>query len=203
MRIFGSVWPVDDGVMVGFGTACDFSVYVDFSRGGEVTYIHNSALVEPMHLVGVLTDRDGEMVYLTPETARIALLTGGGEMGGSVQVRAALCGKLELGPQQTPLVRRVSVSAASAGQAVEAACNGSQHTGLTTATRGDLVADTTDTWGVENWADLTARSVRLTLNVRASEPNMEVVCEGADRRIVDNVDVQIAGVWPTRKETEV
>jgi hypothetical protein len=210
MRIFGSVWPVDDGVMVGFGTACDFSVYVDFARGGEVTFIHNEAAdgdVEPLHLVGVLTDRDGETVYLTPETARVALLTGGGEMqsyvAGGVPVRAALCGKLDLGPQQTPLLRRVSVSAASAGQAIEAACNGAQHTGLTTATRGDLVADTGELWGTASWADLTARSVRLTLNVRASEPNMEVVCEGADRRVVDNVDVQIAGVWPTRKETEV
>jgi hypothetical protein len=79
--------------------------------------------------------------------------------------------------------------------------NGVVDTGKSTTVNGDTVIET-DLWGATNWATLTARSVRATLNVRATELDLEVTLSGMGRAIVDSADVQAGGTWTNKKETQ-
>lgn len=213
IRQFGRVYPINGGVIVGFDDSRDYAVLVDLAGGGDVTFLHNEvgagAVIPTMQVVGVLRDRDGTPLIITKKDIRMMFHTGSKELttwtgsGDGDKIRASLAGRLQAGPGDNPLVRRISVSVANSGAEVDTACNGNQDTGATTSVNGDLVADDAGSvWGVSRWSGTTTRSVRTTLNVRATEPNIEVRVSGGDRRIANDADVQTGGTWRTKRETQ-
>jgi len=198
VRQFGRVYVSGNGVVVGFGADRDYFVIVDLAHGGAVTFV--SASDRPVRLVGMLHSRDDDDIFLT-SAAALVMHTDGVNEFASTTLTGTTCGKMQEGPADDPLIRRISVSVGNGGGTVATGCNGRTDTGKTTSVNGDVVADLS-VWGTARYAGLTTRSVRTTLNVRATEPNVEVRVEGGGRRIAPALEVQAGGVWRTRKETQ-
>lgn len=205
IRQFGRLYPTDRGVVVGFGRERDYSIDVDFTSG-TVTFVSvaENEDMPQQNVFGILTGRDGEILYMTASRIRCAIGTGsveGEDEGIKVPIEAALAGRIQIGPNDSPLIRRVSVSAANIGASIATACNGKTDEGKLTSVNDDVIIGT-DIWGEKNYSGGTTRSVRTTLNVRTSEPNIEIQMTGGDRRIGSQIEVQIGGVWNNRKETQ-
>ena len=202
VRQFGRVYPTSFGVLVGFGSDRNYAVAVDLNEG-TTSFWYTGTLSTPVNIVGVLQTRDGEDL-LIDRTGVWALHTKGLRDFSDLvanDIAGALCGRVQSGPQENPLVRRVSISAANGGAPVSVCGNGVVDTGKSTTVNGDTVIGT-DLWGTPNWSTLTARSVRATLNVRATELDLEVTVSGMGRAIVESVDVQAGGTWTNKKETQ-
>lgn len=198
VRQFGRIYSVEGGVVVGFGQAQAFFVFVDLANGGNVTFFRNED--NELNLVGTLHSRDDESLFLTQFRLR-QMHVDGAAAESSTDVTGVVCGKVQGGPQDNPLIRRITASVATGGGVVSSGINGSTDIGKTTTVNGDLVAGTS-VWGVDEWAGLSTRSVRMTLNVRATEPNVELLVVGAGRRIAPLLEMQAGGVWRTKKETQ-
>jgi hypothetical protein len=202
VRQFGRVFPTSFGVLVGFGTDRDYAVAVDLGEGTSSFWYTGSAST-PLNVVGVLRTRDGEDLVID-RTGIYALHTKGLRDFSDVaanDVAGALCGRVQSGPKDNPLIRRVSISAANGGAPVSVCGNGVVDTGKSTTVNGDTVIGT-DLWGTPNWATLTARSVRCSLNVRATELDLEVTLSGMGRILLESVDIEAGGTWTTKKETQ-
>ena len=203
VRQFGRVFPTSFGVLVGFGSDRGYAVAVDL--GDDTTsFWYTSAVAAPLNVVGTLKTRDGEDLIID-RTGVYAMHTKGLRDFSNIaanDITGALCGRVQSGPQENPLVRRVSISAANGGAPVSVCGNGVVDTGKSTTVNGDTVIGT-DLWGTPNWSTLTARSVRATLNVRATELDLEVTVSGMGRIILESVDVQAGGTWTNKKETQI
>lgn len=210
IRQFGRLFETEDGVIVGFGDDRNFSVSVDLALGGIVTFLSveiSSFFIPRPQFIGVLQTRDGEDWYLSPSTLSVLFTTGDEDMSnfapGNI-IRGTLCGKLEMGPMQNPIVRRVSLSVANAGSQVAVCVDGKQDSGKTTSVNNEVVIGTS-TWGqvAPQLSGLTARSTRCTVNVRSSEPNVEVQASSGGRRLTKVVEVEMNGTWTTKKDKQV
>lgn len=201
-RQFGRVFPTSFGVVVGFGSDRAYVVAVDLAEGTASHWYTGDAAAQ-LNIVGTLHTRDGEDLLI--DAAGIyALHTRGLRDFTDIadnDVAGALCGRIMAGPKDNPLVRRVSISAVNGGAPVGVCGNGVSDTGKATTVNGDAVIGT-DLWGTPDWATLTARSVRCSLNVRATELDLEVTVSGMGRAIVDTVEVESGGSWRTKKETQ-
>lgn len=186
VRQFGRVFPTSRGCVVGFGSDRDYFVDVDLD-GGAVSFMSN------FNVVGMLRSRDGEDLVIEPTGVRVLHIRGNTSSAG------VLCGRIQAGPSDNPLLRRVTVSAANAGDPVTVNCNNVQDT-IDTSVNGDAVINV-DNWGTP-LASLTARSARCTLNVRATEMDIEISVSGRNRVIVDSLELQTGGTWRTKKESE-
>jgi len=204
-RQFGRVFPASFGVLVGFGTDRDYAVAVDLEEGStSFWYTGDSAAV--LNVVGVLRTRDGEDLIID-KSGVYALHTKGLRDFSDLpagDIAGAVCGRIQAGPRENPLVRRVSISAANGGAPVAVCGNGVSDTAKATTVNGDCVIGGAfgNLWGSVDWATLTARSVRCSLNVRATELDLEVTVSGMGRVIVDAVEVQAGGTWTSKKETQ-
>ena len=130
---------------------------------------------------------------------RVAHTDGANELG--TELSGTVCGKLQVGPGDNPLIRRITLSTANGGLTVAAGCNGKEDIGKASSVNGDCVVGL-NLWGADDANGLTTRSVRTTLNVRATEPNIEVRIDGGGRRIAPTIEIQMGGVWRTKKETQ-
>lgn len=203
VRQFGRVFPTSFGVIVGFGSDRGYAVAVDLGDN-TTSFWYTSAVAAPLNVVGTLRTRDGEDLIIS-RTGIYAIHTKGLRDFSDLvanDIAGALCGRVQSGPQENPLVRRVSISAANGGAPVSVCGNGVVDTGKSTTVNGDTVIGT-DLWGTPNWSTLTARSVRATLNVRATELDLEVTISGMGRIILESVDVQAGGTWTNKKETQI
>lgn len=187
VRQFGRVFPTSTGCVVGFGADRDYFVDVNLDDGGGVSFMSD------FNVVGMLRTRDGEDLVLATD-AVWSLHT-----SGATTLRGVLCGRIQAGPADNPLLRRATVSVANAGDPVTVNCNNVQDS-INTTVNGDAVINV-DNWGTP-LASLTARSARCTLNVRATEMDVEVSVGGRDRVIVESLELQTGGVWRTKKESE-
>lgn len=202
VRQFGRVFPTSFGVLVGFGSDRKYAVAVDLNEG-TTSFWYTGAAANPLNVVGTLRTRDGEDLIIS-RTGIYAIHTKGLRDFSDLvanDITGALCGRVQSGPQENPLVRRVSISTANGGAPVSVCGNGVVDTGKSTTVNGDTVIET-DLWGTPQWSTLTARSVRATLNVRATELDLEVTVSGMGRAIVDSADVQAGGTWTNKKETQ-
>lgn len=202
VRQFGRVYATSFGVLVGFGADRDYAVAVDLGEG-TTSFWYTGTASTPLNVVGVLRTRDGEDLVID-RTGVYALHTKGlRDFSDSAanDVSGALCGRVQSGPRDNPLIRRVSLSAANGGAPVSVCGNGVVDSGKSTTVNGDTVIGT-DLWGTPNWASLTARSVRGSLNVRATELDLEVTMSGMGRIILESVDIQAGGTWTNKKETQ-
>lgn len=201
-RQFGRVFPTSFGVVVGFSGDRDYCVAVDL-EDGTASHWYTGDNAATLNIVGTLRTRDGEDL-LIESSGIYAMHTRGLRDFSDLpnnDVAGALCGRILAGPFDNPLVRRVSISAANGGAPVAVCGNGVIDTGKATTVNGNTVIGT-DFWGAPQWASLTARSVRCSLNVRATELDLEVTVSGMGRVITDTVEVQSGGTWRTKKETQ-
>jgi hypothetical protein len=191
-RQFGRVFPTSTGAVVGFGVDRNYCIHLDLQDGG-VSFLSSAAVPGAFHAVGVLRTRDGEDLLITPGAVWSL------HVKGNTSNTGVLCGRIQAGPADNPLLRRVTVSAANAGEGVTVNCNNVQDS-ANTSLNGDAII------GVNNWgaplATLTARSARCTLNVRGTELDVEVAVAGRARVIVDTLELQAGGTWRTKKETQ-
>lgn len=195
LRQFGELHPTGDGVLIGFRSSRGFFIDVNF-RTATATYVYAT---DPLNLVGTLWTRDGELLHVLADRVVSQAVTGTLDVDGSA-VKGTVCGRLLQGPQDNPLVRRLTVSAANPGAQVNAAVSGNTDTGNTTTTDDDTVIGTS-VWAASGaMRGLTTRSMRLTLNVRTTEPNAEVQVQGGGRRFTSRVDLELGGVGRTRKD---
>lgn len=202
VRQFGRVFPTSFGVLVGFGTDRNYAVAVDLGEG-TTSFWYTGTAATPLNVVGVLRTRDGEDLIIDKFGVYAMHTKGLRDFADSApnDITGALCGRVQSGPRENPLVRRVSISAANGGAPVSVCGNGVVDTGKSTTVNGDTVIGT-DLWGTPQWSTLTARSVRATLNVRATELDLEVTVSGMGRIILESVDVQAGGTWTRKKETQ-
>jgi hypothetical protein len=202
VRQFGRVYPTSFGVLVGFGTDRDYAVAVDLGEG-TTSFWYTGAASTPLNVVGVLRTRDGEDLVIDRSGVYALHTKGLRDFSDSAanDVSGALCGRVQSGPRDNPLIRRVTLSAANGGAPVSVCGNGVVDTGKSTTVNGDTVIGT-DLWGTPNWASLTARSVRGSLNVRATELDLEVTMGGMGRILLESVDIEAGGTWTNKKETQ-
>jgi len=197
LRQFGELYATPRGVLVGFRG--DRNLFLDIDlQDGTVTYCWAESAA--FDLVGTLRGRDGELLHMFSGYVVEQTVTGTIDYDGD-PIAAVVAGRLDLGPLDWPIIRRVSVSAANGGANVAAACSGNQDTANATTVDGDIIIGTSP-WAASGtkMAGRTTRSTRTTLNVRASEPNAEVRVDGGDRRVIAAVEVQTGGVGRRRKE---
>lgn len=199
LRQFGELHATPTGVLIGFRDGRGFFVDVDIAAGAA-TYVWSES--SDLNLVGALRDRDGEMLHVLSDRVVWQGVVGTLDFDSSA-TKGTAAGRLDLGPVDNPIIRRLSVSAANGGADVAAACSGNVDTANTTTTDGDIVIGTSSwTASGTRLAGRTTRSTRMTLNVRTTEPNAEVQVSGGGRRVIATVEVQVGGVGRTRKEKQ-
>lgn len=199
LRQFGELYATPRGVLVGFRSDRDLFLDIDL-QDGTVTYVW--AAGDTLNLVGALRGRDGELIHLFSDFAGEQTVTGTLDFDAEA-IPAVAAGRMELGPVDWPIIRRLSVSAANGGAEVASSCSGVTDTANNTTVDGDIVIGTS-TWAASGtkMAGRTTRSTRTTLNVRASEPNAEVEVAGGGRRVIPAIEVQTGGVGRRRKEKQ-
>ncbi len=198
LRQFGELYATPRGVLVGFRENRDLFLDIDL-QDGTVTYVWGADYLD---LIGTLRGRDGELMHLFPGFVG-AMVSTGTEDINSEAIEGVAAGRVDLGPVDWPIIRRMSISAANGGAEVASSCSGVTDTANNTTTDGDLVIGTSS-WSASGtkMSGRTTRSTRTTLNVRASEPNAEVKVAGGGRRVIAAVEVQTGGVGRRRKEKQ-
>jgi hypothetical protein len=202
LRIFGEVYPTQNGVLIGFRTTREFYVSVDL-RTNTASYIYE---VNAMSLMGVLTDRDGwenHIVESAGAGATVVLsqeITGTTEFTGD-ELPATLCGTLEIGPSQRPLLRRASASFSLAGALIRGEVERKLDTVLATTNNAVMVG--TDLWAsAGNCAGRSLKSSRLTFNARSSNPSIEIQFTGGGFAASSTLQVESSGLHPGVKDKQ-
>ncbi len=200
MRIFGQVHPLPGGFAIGFRDTRPFFIVVDLTND-SVSYWYDGAddAGASTKLVGTLTTRDGEPLFVCQSKILAPWITGARDHD-SERMRGVVAGMLELPTNEMPVVRRVTVGADNVGSIVGAAVGNNTDTGTTTTHTGDVVIGTS-LWSASGATPARAlRTNRVTVNKRMSEPQIEAVVDGGDRRIAGSVDIDVGGVINTRRD---
>jgi hypothetical protein len=202
LRIFGEVYPTQNGVLIGFRTMREFYICVDL-RTNTASYIYEAGA---MSLMGVLTDRDGWENHIVESAGASATVILSQEVTGSTEftgdeLPATLCGTLEIGPVQRPLLRRASVSFALAGALIRGEVASKLDTVLATTNNAVMIG--TSTWSnAGNCAGRSLKSARLTFNARSSNPSIEIQFTGGGFAASSTLQVESSGLHPGVKDKQ-
>ena len=198
LRTFGQVFPTPTGALVGFSRR-DYHLMIDL-QARSFSWIFGGS---SKPLVGVLMSRDGEPIHVFADRIAAMVTTGPADNDGS-SIEGMVCGRIDVDITDNPLIRRVTVGAANAGEAIGAAVAPNIDTGNQSPfMRGDFVIGSS-TWD-EDGPQLQGRSThttRMTVNVRSSEPHLEVVVGGGNRRIKEVAELQAGGLSRSRKDRQ-
>ncbi len=207
LRTIGSIFATAKGFIIGFGTDRGFYVDVDL-EAGSVSFVYPSTPNIPFNLVGVCQSRDGDPIlcFGGGGLANLAYdgVTGGpGDNGGADGiVKGIVAGVLDLEASDEPRVRRLSVAADNIGQAVGVAVNGVADTDTTPSLTTDAVIGTALWDAAAPFAGRTTRTTRMTVNVKTTEPHIEVEVDGSGRRVGDVLDLELAGLTRQKKDKQ-
>ena len=204
-RYFSQSVDVDDfrsvaeiyGTNTGFVVACrgNRGWYIDINLDEKhASFVTNTST--DLNAVGTLRSRDGQTLIILSN--RVAMPIGNIDFGGGFKGVAR--GALDVSESQSLTVRRVTLSAANAGESTSVSTNGTTRTGTTPTKTGDVVIGTT-LWSVStSLAGKSTRTVRHSLKVRATDPSVEAVFEGGDCRIERGIDIEFVGQGTSRRD---
>ncbi len=198
LRTFGSVYPTPTGALVGFSRR-DYHLLIDL-RAGSFSWIFGGS---SKPLVGVLMSRDGEPIHVFSDRIAAMVCTGPTDNDGS-SISGMLCGKIAVDIGDDPLIRRVTVAAANAGESIGCAVAPNIDAGnMSPMMRGDFVIGSS-VWDEEGptLQGRSTHSTRMTVNVRSTEPHLEVVVGGGNRRIKSQAELQAGGLSRGRKDKQ-
>lgn len=201
LRIFGEIYPTQNGVLIGFRTSREFYISVDL-RTNTASYFYSTT---PLGLMGVLIDRDGwenHVIIDSVGTNRIASqeVTGSTEFDGTT-LPATLCGTLELGPSQRPLLRRVSAGYSLAGALIRGEVERKQDT-VNATTNNTTIIGTSNWANAGNCAGRALKSARMTFNARSSNPSIEIQFTGGGFAASSTLQVESSGLHPGVKDKQ-
>lgn len=192
----GELFATSEGFVVGFSGSAGFFLDVNLRRGFR-SYVWSDQ--EPLNVVGTLRTRAGETLIVT-ETGVFGYA--GVEDGHEgAKVRGVACATVDLAEDQTPVVRRVTVSADNIGQTTQVSVNGESNAGATTPAKAPDTVIGSSTWsGFEPIGDRTTRTVRHSTRQRASVIHLEAVIDGAGSLVEDALDVELTGQGTRRRD---
>lgn len=201
LRIFGELYPTQNGLLLGFRTSREFYVAVDL-RTNTASFIYSTTALS---LMGVLIDRDGWENHITSDVSGVNRIlsqevTGSLEFDGAT-LPATLCGKLELGPAQRPMLRRVTPAYSLANAVVSGEVERKMDS--VTATANNTTVIGTSTWAnAGNCATRALKSARLTFNARSSNPSIEMQFSGGGFPLSSSLQVESSGLHPGTKDKQ-
>lgn len=201
LRTHGRLFSTPDGFLLGFGRARDMFLSADMRTGTFSWHYGTDSQNQPTALHGVLWSRDGDQ-FLAFQSTVVQSLTIGASDSWDDEMRGYICGLLPVDCADQPLFRRVVVAAANAGGTLGVAMAPAENVSMTTPTHtGDVVIGT-DLWESKNFQSYSQRTVRATVNVRTTEPHLEIVVGGCGRRISSTIDLEMSGNWRKRKDRQ-
>lgn len=200
LRIFGEVYPTQNGLLLGFRDAREFYISVDL-RTNTASYIYTD---DALSLMGVLIDRDGWENHIVQQGTTNYILsqevTGSTEFDGAV-LPAFLCGNIDVGPVTRPLFRRATVGYTLANTLLIAEVERLRDTVTTTTNNTTIIG--TDNWSsAGNCATRAMKSARMTFNARSSAPSLEFQFSGGGFAVSSTVQVETSGLHPTTKDKQ-
>lgn len=200
LRQVGEIFSTPRGFLVGFRGSRGFYIEIDIEKK-SVSFVTNST--SALNVVGVLKSRDGETLPIF--TDRVVMPIGNADFSGggtSLGVDGVLSGRIPLPESTAPVVRRVTTSAANAGQAASVYINGANSATTTPTQSADTVIGTA-TWSNSiKLAGRSTRTVRHSFATRTTDPSLEVAIGGGDRRIEGDIDVEFEGQDKGRRDRE-
>lgn len=203
LRLSAELYATPHGFLIGFRGKRGFFIVVDADASGELAFSYVTTTGTGFSLVGVCKTRDGEAIPVLADQSAVFWGTGGSDYDGNIPVGAA-CGRVDLAGTRG-LIRRVIIEAANVNQATGAYVSGSSHTKTTpslTLPAAEAVIGTA-VWGAGTAiAGRELRSIRNSYATRHSEPHIEVVVNGADRKIGAFLDVEVSGQGREREDKD-
>lgn len=194
LRLSGELYPTPDGFIVGFRGQRGHFIEVN-TRLGYQSYVWSQT--SSFNIVGTLRSRDGAVLYVFQD--RIVMCAGNADYDAAT-IRGVLCGRVLIPPNNQPVTRRISVASSSIGSLVGSYVAGQPNTSTVPALGRDTVIGTAK-WGVSQPINgRETRTVRLSCYVRDTDPQIEAVYDGGDRRIEAEVDVEVTGQGKERRD---
>lgn len=194
LRLSGELYPTPDGFLVGFRGARGHFLEVN-TRLGYQSYTWSQT--SSFNVVGTLRSRDGVSLYIFKD--RIVMSTGNADYDGST-VRGVFCGRIALPPASQPVTRRVTTSSSSIGALTGSYIASQPNTAIVPSLARDTVIGTAK-WGTtQPVTGRETRSVRLSCFIRDTDPQIEVLYDGADRRLETQADIEFGGQGKERRD---
>lgn len=194
LRLTGELYPTPDGFLVGFRGTRGFFLDVN-TRLGYRSYVWSQS--SSFNVVGTLRTRDGQGLYLFAD--RIVQPIGNTDYDGQT-IRGVLCGRLDIPEDSSPVIRRIVTGSSAIGQTTGAYVRGQNVTVAVPPNTADVVI------GTNNWSASTkftgreTRTCRVSIRARDTDPQMELLFDGGDRRIEDQIDVEMIGQGKSRQD---
>jgi hypothetical protein len=191
LRIGGRLLQTDSGFAVSFPGFREFMFHVDLN--GPEPFVsawttNGTLVIEP---VATLQGRDGETLYVMPnQVARpFVRYTANTSVDDVIGVAS---GAVQMPADAGPVIRRMFAVADNLNGIIAGLVDDGYNNTTVPAKTTDAIIGT-GLWGTANVFQRKQKNVRMNFNVRASQPQVQVLVQGSHRTIGASIELEAAG----------
>lgn len=189
-RRVGELYPTPRGFICGFRKSRGFFIDIDLVEG-FTSYV--TVAGTDLNVVGTLRSRDGDPLIVLSD--RVLMPVGNADWTGTI--RAVACGRVK---PKGPVLRRVTVASANAGEASMVSVNGTPSSKTVPLKSDETLIGTTLWSSTAKMRGRELRTVRHSFAERALEAGVEVAVDGGLRPFDAGIDVEASGQGANRRD---